>query len=206
MVWNIPRTCCGVDFARLDLRIDPVVISRLRAAPINLGLAGMIMTRTHWIACLLLALVFGCERIEQQGEQVEGTGNGVSDSQEGTRKKNSILGKTTQDIGKFEPHAGHTVVDSKIRARTPGLAALESYGPLAQKAADLGVQQRIAHFHAIQGRYPTYEEFMSQIVKNRQAPLRLPVLPGKKRYYYDEANHSIVVVDAAATSSGRTAE
>ena len=111
------------------------------------------------------------------------------------KKKKGIFGKTTQDIGKFDPNASHNVVDSKIRVTTPGSAALESYGPLVQKVAGLGVQQRVEQFNALNGKYPTYEEFMSQIVKDEQAPLRLPVLPGKKKYYYNEANHTIVVVD-----------
>jgi len=159
------------------------------------------MTRTTLFACLFCAFVLGCVPVQQKDEQNSSTGRDPVN-----KKKSSIFGKTTQDIGKFDPNAGHTVVDSKIRATTPGLAALESYGPLAQKIAGLGVQQRIGHFYAINGRYPTYDEFMSEIVKNRQAPLRLPVLPGKKRYYYDEANHTLVVVDATPTSSGRTAE
>ena len=114
---------------------------------------------------------------------------------EARRKRGGIFGKTTQEVGKFDPNAGHTVVDSKIRATTPGLAALESYGPAAQKAAMAGAQRRVEMYNAEHGKYPTYEEFMSKIVKNKKAPLNLPVLPAKRKYYYDEANHTLVVVD-----------
>jgi hypothetical protein len=150
------------------------------------------MIRYSFLAVVSVALIAGCSNDQQKKSQVEAQ---AKRDAEAKKKEGSIFGKTTQDIGKFDPNAGHTVVDSKIRATTPGLVALESYGPMVQKVAGLGVQQRVAHFNALNGKYPTYEEFMSQIVKNKQAPLRLPVLPGKKKYYYDEANHTIVVVE-----------
>ena len=150
---------------------------------------------------IFVALLAGCV-----GEPPKETPADSTSNQPKPTQQKSIVGKTTQDIGKFDPQAGLRVVDSKIQASTPGLAAIESYGPLAQKAAGLGVQQRVQFFQATNGRYPTYDEFMSQIVKNKQTPLRLPVLPGNKRYYYDEANHTLVVVDQTPneqSTSGR---
>ncbi len=150
------------------------------------------MFRYSLLAVVSVALIAGCLSDQQKKDQAAAQ---AKRDAEAKKKKGGIFRKTTQDIGKFEPNAGHTVVDSKIRATTPGLAALEAYGPMVQKIAGLAVQQRVGLFNALNGRYPTYEEFMSQIVKNKQTPLRLPVLPGKKKYYYDEANHRIVVVD-----------
>lgn len=151
------------------------------------------MIRHSLLALVCVALIPSCSSEPQQQDQAAPQAKSDTGAQ---KKKGSIFGKTTQDIEKYDPNAGHAVADSKIRATTPGLAALEAYGPMVQKAAGLAVQQRIGQFHALNGKYPTYEEFMSQIVKNRQAPLRLPVLPYKKKYYYDEANHRIVVVDS----------
>ena len=37
---------------------------------------------------------------------------------------------------------------------------------------------------------------MEKIIKANQ--IQLPLLPGGKRYQYDEANHALVVVDAPA--------
>jgi hypothetical protein len=167
-------------------------VQRLRASPPTRPLIPEnIMFRYLLLAVVSVALIAGCSSDQQKKDQAAAQAKRDAE----VKKKKGIFGKTTQDIGKFDPNAGHTVVDSKIRATTPGSAALESYGPLVQKAAGLAVQQRVEHFNALNGKYPTYVEFMSQIVKNEQAPLRLPVLPGKKKYYYNEADHSIVVVD-----------
>jgi hypothetical protein len=149
------------------------------------------MVRYLLFTIVSVAMIAGCSSYQQKKDPAAAQAKRDAEA----KKKKGIFGKTTQDIGKFDPNAGHTVVDSKIRVTTPGSAALESYGPLVQKAAGLAVQQRVEHFNALNGKYPTYVEFMSQIVKNEQAPLRLPVLPGKKKYYYNEANHTIVVVD-----------
>lgn len=149
------------------------------------------MIRYSLLAVVSVALIAGCASDLQTKDPAAAQAERDAEA----KKKKGIFGKTTQDIGKFDPNAGHTVVDSKIRAATPGVAALEAYGPMAQKASAFAVQQRVEHFNALKGKYPTYEEFMSQIVKNEQAPLQLPVLPGKKKYYDDEANHTIVVVD-----------
>ena len=149
------------------------------------------MVRYLLLAVVSVAMIAGCSSYQQKKDPAAAQAKRDAEA----KKKKGIFGKTTQDIGRFDPNAGHNVVDSKIRVTTPGSAALESYGPLVQKVAGLGVQQRVEQFNALNGKYPTYEEFMSQIVKDEQAPLLLPVLPGKKKYYYNEANHTIVVVD-----------
>lgn len=154
------------------------------------------MVRYSLLAVVAVALTSGCSSEQQQKDEPAAQ----AERDAAAKKKKGIFGKTTQDIGKFDPNAGHTVVDSKIRDASPGLTALKSYGPLVQKAATLSVDQRVAHFNALNGKYPTYEEFMSQIVKDKQAPLQLPVLPGKMKYYYDEANHTLVVVDPNETA------
>lgn len=146
------------------------------------------MIRYSLLAVVSVALITGCS-LEPQ-------------STAPAKKKTGIIGKTTQDIGKFDPNAGLNVVDSKIKVTTPGLAALESYGPMVQKTATLAVQQRLAIYNATNGKYPNYEEFMSEIVKNQQSPLKLPVLPGKMKYYYDEDNHTLVVVDPDPPEGG----
>jgi len=105
------------------------------------------MVRFTLFAAVTVALTFGCSSGQQKEEEA------VSQTKRdaGVKKKKGIFGKTTQDIGEFDPKAGHLVVDSKIRETTPGLAALESYGPLVQKAATLGVEQRVGHFYALNG-------------------------------------------------------
>ncbi len=157
------------------------------------------MNRYSLLFIVAVVVMAGCS-----SDQKDQAAHSQSDAEGG--KKKGIFGKTTQDIGKYDPNAGLTLSDSKIDGTTPGLTALKAYGPLVHKVAGLAVQQRVALFHALHGEYPTYEEFMSQIVKNEQEPLRLPVLPGKRKYYYDEANHMIVVVEPDPPDSAENEE
>ena len=107
-------------------------------------------------------------------------------------KPTSILKKTTQDIAKFDPAAGRKISDSKVQVTNPVLGSLEAYGPMIEQTAKLGVEKRVMEFNAINGHWPTYEEFMEKVIK--QTNYRLPVLPAKMEYQYDEANHKLVVV------------
>ncbi|MGH7129005.1 MAG: hypothetical protein ACREIV_10575 [Planctomycetaceae bacterium] len=108
-------------------------------------------------------------------------------------QQESIIGKTTQEIGKYDPAAGRVVSDSKIHATNPVTAPLEAYGPMLEKVSATSVEHHLNLYYAEHGRYPTYDEFMEQIIKRNN--LRLPVLPGGSEYQYDEANHRLVVVE-----------
>ncbi len=122
---------------------------------------------------------------------------GCMQSLEDQTKKspNSIIGKTTQDVGKFDPNAGNTVSDSKVRVTDPVLAGLQAYGPMVEQIMKSEVLHAVNLFQATNDRYPKdYEEFMEQIIKANN--IRLPVLPGGKKYQYDEVNHVLVVVEA----------
>lgn len=108
---------------------------------------------------------------------------------------NSIIGKTTQDVGQFDPNAGAKVSDSKINATDPITAPVSAYGPMVEKIMKSHVEAAINLFHASEGRYPnSHEEFMTAIIKANN--IQLPVLPGGKKYQYDVENHTLVVVDA----------
>jgi hypothetical protein len=109
-------------------------------------------------------------------------------------KKQSILKKTTQEIGKYDPAAGLEIVEPDVQITNPITGPLEAYGPMVQQVAGISVDYMLTMFNAQHGRFPTYEEFMDQIIKNKQNPVRLPVLPGGLKYQYDEANHKLVVV------------
>ena len=154
----------------------------------------------HALTVLAAALIAGCSSDRQTDDQ----GDAQVQRDAEAKNKTGIIGKTTQEIGKFDPSAGHNVVDSGMREATPGLGSLDAYGPVVQNVAGLAVQQRVEQFRALNGDYPTYEEFMAQIVTSDQDPLRLPVLPGNKKYYYDEATHTIVVVDPNPTEGAQS--
>ena len=114
----------------------------------------------------------------------------------------SILKKKTQDIGRYDPAEGRTVSDSKVRATNPITGPLEAYGPMIEQASKASIDYHLLAYNAEHGRWPNYDEFMSQIIKANN--VWLPVLPAKMEYQYDEANHQLVVVyppeksDAAA--------
>ncbi len=114
------------------------------------------------------------------------------------KQPKSIMGQTTQDVGKYDPAAGLEVSDSKVEITNPITGPLEAYGPMTEQIAKLSIDRQLQFFEIQNNRYPTYEEFMSQIIKNKKAPVRLPVLPGKMKYQYDEKNHKLVVVKPPA--------
>ncbi|VAX40231.1 hypothetical protein MNBD_PLANCTO02-1344, partial [hydrothermal vent metagenome] len=89
---------------------------------------------------------------------------------------------------------GWELQDSKIKITNPITGPLEAYGPGMQQASEFGVTRKIKMYYARHGKYPTYEQFMSEIIKHPKDPMRLPVLPYKAKYMYDEANHKLVVI------------
>lgn len=115
--------------------------------------------------------------------------------QQTKKSPNSIIGKTTQDVGKFDPNAGNVVSDSKVRVSDPILGGAQAYGPMLEQISKSAIAQAVNLFQAENDRFPKdYDEFMEKIIKANN--IKLPVLPGGKRYQYDEANHTLVVVEA----------
>lgn len=104
-----------------------------------------------------------------------------------------IIGKKTQDIGKFDPQAGKKVSDSKVRVDDPLLYGAQAYGPMVEQISKGAVAQALKLYEAEHGRYPRdYDEFMDKIIKANN--IRLPVLPFGHKYQYDETKHELVVV------------
>ena len=110
-----------------------------------------------------------------------------------------IFGKTTQEVGEFNPDGDAKVDDGKANKShlaTPGIGALAAYGPAAQRAAKMGIDKQLQIFNAMHDRYPKdHEEFMEKIIKANNVPL--PVLPGGRQYQYDVENHELIVVEAS---------
>ena len=121
-------------------------------------------------------------------------------------ERTGIFGKTPQDIGLFDPQAAQRVSDQQIRASDPVTAPLTAYGPLVEKVSILAVEQAINLFQATEGRYPKdHAEFMEKIIRANN--MRLPVLPNKGEYRYDEPSHSLMVVyPPAAEETGSPAK
>jgi hypothetical protein len=136
--------------------------------------------RQSLICVILVSGLCGClENLEKQTQ----------------KSPNSIIGKTTTDIGQFDPNAGAKVSDSKIHATDPITSGTSAYGPMLERISKSHIEHAVRLFEAENGRYPQgYEEFMEKIIKANR--IELPVLPGGKKYQYDEANHALVVIDA----------
>lgn len=137
----------------------------------------------HFPTLILVLTVAGC---------------GMKSIDEQTKKSpNSIIGKTTQNVGAFDPNAGSKVSDSKIHATDPITAPTSAYGPMVEQISKLYIDQAIQHFEVNEGRYPKdLDEFMEKIIRPNN--IKLPVLPGGKQYQYDVENHKLVVVDVPA--------
>jgi hypothetical protein len=111
----------------------------------------------------------------------------------------SIIGKTTQEVGEFDPKKKQVVSDSKAKADDPLLYGAQMYGPMVEKTAKLGIEHALNLFNATEGRYPKdHDEFMQRIIKENN--IRLPVLPHKAKYEYDVENHQLVVVKAEGST------
>jgi hypothetical protein len=124
--------------------------------------------------------------------------SGCTDSLAKQVKKdpNSIIGKKTDDIKKFDPNAAKQVVsDSKVHVDDPVLYAMQAYGPMLEQISTMYIQHAVDLFNASEGRYPKdYDEFMIRIIKENQ--IKLPVLPGGAKYAYDVENHKLRIVKA----------
>ena len=136
---------------------------------------------TRCAICLFLVTACGC---------------GMQSLEDQTKKSpNSIIGKTTSDIGQYDPNANAKVSNSKIDATDPITAPTSAYGPMLEKISKIEIDANLNIFNANEGRYPKdHEEFMTKIIKEYN--VKLPVLPGGKQYQYDVENHRLVVVDA----------
>lgn len=147
------------------------------------------MPTSRAIACLLSAAIIG----------------GCADATEKKPEKKGIIGKTTQEVGKFDPNAKQVVGDQKINATDPITGPLSAYGPMVESLAKTQIKSAVEIFNATEGRYPKdHEEFVEKIIKANN--IQLPVLPYRGRYQYDEARHELVVVrdEEDAKKSGQT--
>ncbi len=93
---------------------------------------------------------------------------------------NSIIGKKTDDIKKFDPNAAKQVVsDSKAHADDPVLYALQIYGPEMEQISKMYVDHAIDLFYAEHDRYPKdHNEFMTQ--HHQREPDQTPRAAGRR--------------------------
>jgi hypothetical protein len=136
---------------------------------------------------LVCVVVVGCDGFYKQDQPKAGEPKGGA-------PKGGVIGNTTTDIKKFDPNAkNQKVSDGTFKVTDPYTAPLVAYGPALERSFIPLINHDIASFHALEGRYPKdYNEFMEKIIKANER--RLPVLPGGKRWVYDEKAHELKVV------------
>ncbi|HEY1064555.1 MAG TPA: hypothetical protein VGE52_00535 [Pirellulales bacterium] len=127
---------------------------------------------------------------------------GCNDFDPKTKPQSTVLRKWTQDIGEFKAEAKRAVSEGTPEYSDPILGPLEMYGPIVQDLSSMAVDQQLAMFQITHDRYPnSHKEFMDEIIYKNN--LKLPVLPGKKVYQYDVANHQLVVVMPLRDAEGK---
>jgi len=107
-----------------------------------------------------------------------------------------IIGKTTDEIGEFDPVAQKVAVNeddsnNPVKILTGPLGA---YGAASEQIADLQIQQALNLFNALNGRYPKdHAEFMQKVIKENG--IQLPALRTSREYAYDVKNHKLMIVE-----------
>ena len=129
----------------------------------------------------LIAMSVGCNESEEAAQE---------------RNKDSIMGKTTEDIKQADGNAAQA--DLQVNPRD-GLGAYpKAYGFAVSEIAKGQIKQMLEMYRAEKGNYPkTHEEFMSEIIKKYN--IELPVLPGGRQYQYDVEKHELIVVEGDKT-------
>lgn len=147
------------------------------------------MNRRYFSRTIVPRLIFG-------GMVAASLSGCMSKLEEQTKSTGSIIGKTTQEVQKFDPQAKQQVSDSKVRVDSPVFAGVQAYRPMIEQAMKAQIEHAIQLFRAEHDRYPkNYAEFMEKIIKENM--IQLPVLPGGWKYAYDEKNHTLETVKAA---------
>ena len=111
-------------------------------------------------------------------------------------KSQSIINQKTDEIGEFKADGDDKQADMQVKPdSSPLSAAGGAYGFAVGEISKQSIQRAVQMFQATNGRFPKdHAEFMEKIVKANN--IKLPVLPGKRRYQYDVENHELVIVEA----------
>ena len=146
------------------------------------------------LSALCLISAAGCEEPMNQ----TGGSPGKPRAKAAEPKDTFIVGKRTQEIGKFDRNeltkkAG-VVATQKITAKDPITLSGNAYVACIGKISILQIDHALGLFQATENRYPKdYQEFMDKIIKENN--IALPKPPFYQDYKYDEVNHKLVVVE-----------
>lgn len=117
-----------------------------------------------------------------------------------------IIGKTTAqivDANKAKQNPKIVEVENKISVSDPLTTAASAYISITSRASTLGFQQALQHYKALNGKNPTYDEFMQMVKQNR---VEFAMLPPYQMYGYDEKTGGIVILEDKADKIRRYKE
>ncbi len=107
-----------------------------------------------------------------------------------------VIGKWTKEIGKYDPNdKSYRIASLDVKYSNPVTGALEAYGPMVGQIGGGAAQHNYDVYKEIKGRHLTYKEYVAEIVNNPQGEMKMPMLPGGKKYMFDEVNHKILIVE-----------
>jgi len=123
-------------------------------------------------------------------------------------KTRDVLGKTTQDIRKYEPELekGARVAPGQVTEKSYIAVVGNTYVVAMDKIAAIAVTQGVETYRAENdGNYPKdYNEFMEGVIKHYN--IALPQIPYYQEYAYDEKEHKLVVLEYPARKAARAKE
>jgi hypothetical protein len=139
---------------------------------------------------ILLGLL-GCGGLSSTGNSEES-----SSEQTDTQGKKGIFGRKTRKIlnaNEAIKDLNTVIVKLDVQGSDPLTQSLSAYEKLAADAGTLGIKQWVNIEKALNDRPPTYKELQKWMEKN--PGVKLPVLPYKRMYGYDETTGEIVILE-----------
>ena len=146
--------------------------------------------RTIFSAFLLLSLL-GCGDLSSTGKTEES-----QSEQKETKKKGSIFGRKTREIlnaNEAIKDSNYVIVELKMQGSDPLTQSFSAYEKLAPFVGTIPIQQWIKQEKIVEEHTPTYAELLEWMEKN--PGVKLPVLPYKRKYGYDETKGEMVVLE-----------
>jgi hypothetical protein len=143
------------------------------------------------ITGLLLLGLLGCGGVSSTGDT-----EGSQSEQTDTKKKGSIFKRTTREIlnaNEAVKDSTYVIVELKMQGSDPVTQAFSAYEKNISFVGTLGIQQWIKQEKIVEGHTPTYAELQAWMKKN--PGVKLPVMPYKRMYGYDETKGEMVVLE-----------
>lgn len=129
-------------------------------------------------------LFFGCDNAGSGNGEVADSSKPTLDAPQEAKAGEGVLDPNCEDC-EDEENAGSGISGML----TAPIVAKEKFKQFA--VLDIQIKSGVDAFRAYEGRYPTNEEFMTQIVEKYR--LNLPVVPDDVEYYFDNQTGKLML-------------